>query len=1049
MKENTTFNVKILKAFQAIESLNIINPSDNWEQLYLNKIGQYINKQKKFYDEKGNQRFFANKCYRWYFGIFKEQYCYDILHKFFHNGEEPISYSKKTTDTFLFSFDTDNAGKVIDMTIKFQEVINLLIFLMNDYNLKQYLEARYLDTHPVELNFINKKIKDIKNSLDEHFKDKTVMEIIDTIEELINNILQKLHLSFKRNDDNKQISIKLEKHIYVVPYELKDSNSQIQNFYINDINFALEEAQKNKLNNNLKIYLTGNNPNIKENQQDFNDNQQLIEKILKINNWSNAKWPSSFKHNLSLMQQVAVNQIINNNGETLIAVNGPPGTGKTTLLKDIFADNLVKRAEVLATYTNVNDAFQIENPKNTVRYYLLKPELHNFLMVVASNNNNAVENISVELPTKGSLDYKTYGQELKEIDYFSNLTIPFLNKDYDEKETKQIQVENLVKGWGLFSAPMGSRKKRDKVLNTLLYGSQSYNIGSLEDQLTNCPEIQWNKAKEEFNSALSAVKYQKIKLINFIKKYHELQKLESLILENKIEYENLENKKNLENDLFSETSKKLKIVQYKLNGIPKKASLWKRFFSKKIRIKTEQQEKNKQYLTDDLTILKHNYSIHKENLNLLNKKINEFQYKINLKDKMIKELNQIEKSFKNFEFDAEKYFNYSKQDKNFKCLFFEEGLAKLRIKCFLAALKLHKAFQQGCKNKLVQNIKKLRKVFNNTTQVTEKEYLALLSSLQIIVPVISTTLASFYNMFGKLPNSSINYVIIDEAAQAMPHMAIGALRKSKNFVSVGDPMQIRPIISPSENLVKEIGKMFQIEEPYINDNTIIASIQKVSEHTSKYGSWIPNTDGNEIRVGIPLLAHRRCANPMFKISNKLAYNNEMILHDSLLEKSKTNLKSVWINDDNLVTYPEIEKHVVLNQIQLVEKIIKTIKNNSKLKNNDIAIISPFKDIVLHLENKYWKYFKENKIDCGTNYSFQGKQTHIVIFVLGCDIKTLSSIRWLCSQVNDLNVAVSRAQTTFITIGNYLFAEKQPLLKIIYDNVQLHNLEEYLKIIETH
>ncbi|WP_342277122.1 hypothetical protein [Spiroplasma endosymbiont of Nebria brevicollis] len=70
-------------------------------------------------------------------------------------------------------------------------------------------------------------------------------------------------------------------------------------------------------------------------------------------------------------------------------------------------------------------------------------------------------------------------------------------------------------------------------------------------------------------------------------------------------------------------------------------------------------------------------------------------------------------------------------------------------------------------------------------------------------------------------------------------------------------------------------------------------------------------------------------------------------------------------------------------------------------------------------------------------------------IRGVGIKTLSSIRWLCSQVNDLNVAVSRTQTTFITIGNHLFAEKQPLLKIIYDNVHLHNSEEYLKMIETH
>lgn len=56
------------------------------------------------------------------------------------------------------------------------------------------------------------------------------------------------------------------------------------------------------------------------------------------------------------MQQLAVNQITSGN-ERISSVNGPPGTGKTTLLKDIFAHLVVERGKELAKLNNPKDAF--------------------------------------------------------------------------------------------------------------------------------------------------------------------------------------------------------------------------------------------------------------------------------------------------------------------------------------------------------------------------------------------------------------------------------------------------------------------------------------------------------------------------------------------------------------------------------------------------------------------------------------------------------------------------------------------------------------------
>lgn len=69
-------------------------------------------------------------------------------------------------------------------------------------------------------------------------------------------------------------------------------------------------------------------------------------------------WPAA--HNPCLMQQLAVNLAIAPDAPPLFSVNGPPGTGKTTLLKEIVASNVVQRAIHMASYDKPDDAFTAE-----------------------------------------------------------------------------------------------------------------------------------------------------------------------------------------------------------------------------------------------------------------------------------------------------------------------------------------------------------------------------------------------------------------------------------------------------------------------------------------------------------------------------------------------------------------------------------------------------------------------------------------------------------------------------------------------------------------
>jgi MoxR-like ATPase len=64
---------------------------------------------------------------------------------------------------------------------------------------------------------------------------------------------------------------------------------------------------------------------------------------------------------MSLMQQVAVDLATNTLAEGgLFSVNGPPGTGKTTLLMDLVAAVVLRRAEALCAFRRPAEAFERE-----------------------------------------------------------------------------------------------------------------------------------------------------------------------------------------------------------------------------------------------------------------------------------------------------------------------------------------------------------------------------------------------------------------------------------------------------------------------------------------------------------------------------------------------------------------------------------------------------------------------------------------------------------------------------------------------------------------
>lgn len=371
-----------------------------------------------------------------------------------------------------------------------------------------------------------------------------------------------------------------------------------------------------------------------------------------------------------------------------------------------------------------------------------------------------------------------------------------------------------------------------------------------------------------------------------------------------------------------------------------------------------------------------------------------------------------------------------------------------REKLFYLALQLHKEFvlsSKACRDNFI-NLAMMWKYRENSKNELcmysqddkNKSYRHLINTLFLLTPVMSTTFASVGRFLGNIKEQgSLGLLIIDEAGQAAPHVALGALWRCKKAIVVGDPKQVEPVVTDDADAIK---KAFADKTiiPYMN-KTI--SVQEFADRINRYGSYIEDPVNKEAQptwIGCPLVVHRRCINPMFDISNELSYGRTM-KKQTLKAKAEDEAKfvmgkSCWLN----VGGKEIgnKNHFVREQgITALDIIINSFKKYAGLP--DLYLISPFttvingiKDMVKQSEElKEYNEAVEPWIDdyCGTVHKFQGKEAKEVIFVLGCDEKANGAVRWV--KPNIVNVAATRAKYRLYIIGDYNVWRKSKIFEV--------------------
>lgn len=779
-----------------------------------------------------------------------------------------------------------------------------------------------------------------------------------------------------------------------------------------------------------------------------------------------SRWPSRGRFPLVMMQQAAVNHVTRELSESgLVGINGPPGTGKTTLLRDIVAKVVLDRAIAMASFQDPEEAFTHVAPMSAGRGFLhlyrLDESLLGHEMVVASSNNKAVENVSREIP-----GIEAVADDMDPpFRYFASIADRVLGGASGREEA------DAGASWGLAAAVLGNSKNRRDFVDGFWWdrqrSMQAYLRGivdgwdpeiaaSRDDEAETDAEApaevlpledaprdrgdalkRWRTARKRFREALERAKTERLRLETARRALLDHQGAEEAVESLRVEVEGLRSRlvgaRREVEDATTLLERKQRRARETVADREALQDLRPGFFARlfgtrrhrqwrdrmAVAVKEVEEARREERVAEDAC---------QEARSVRDAMADRLRSREKEAARLARRLEEIRATLSGAQaelgdrFPDSHFWSRPEEERQRLSPWLGDRFQAARDDLFAASFELHRAFLDAAAPRLRHNLGAAIALLKGRklSERQEPARRSLWASLFLVVPLVSTTFASVSRMFGPLGREQLGWLLIDEAGQAVPQAAAGAMWRARRVVAIGDPMQIPPVVAMSQRLINAI-----LAEHGLDPDAWAAprsSVQSLADRASWFGTTLLTEEG-DVWVGSPLRVHRRCQEPMFKISNRIAYDGLMVqatppgpsaIGDVLGESGWFHVESAQPG------------HWCPAEGELAARLLHAVLEGG-IHDSEIFFITPFRLVQAHLRKRLrtvvkdrvsataWSWVNER---VGTIHTFQGKEAEAVVLVLGAPSSQAAGARyWAGGTPNLLNVAASRAKRRLYVIGD--------------------------------
>ncbi|WP_100489205.1 AAA domain-containing protein [Sporolactobacillus pectinivorans] len=672
----------------------------------------------------------------------------------------------------------------------------------------------------------------------------------------------------------------------------------------------------------------------------------------------------------------------------ILAINGPPGTGKTTLLQSIVASLWVEAA------------YKETDPP---------------IIVATSTNNQAVTNIIESFGKVEEVPNPLQGRWLPDIHSYG-LYLPSATA-YNKSKSSN---------WQMVSINTSSKEnKNDETDFPHSIETDTYVRRAEEYYIKQCETY----ARKEFHNLASAVSFihQEIKtnidlMQRFVETVHQFALLNAKIYDkypDGIDMAREQQKKKIER--IENELQKFKDLEIEWNTFNVSEPWWYSAFSIIPFVRRKRTLRNKGFF------LLHQLPIDKDQdfESYIQSLLKEGKRSLNDESGKLEEIQHLYKKIiemKSRQHDYMVLLNLETSNSDF----LEELDTKTRYKAF----KLATHYWEG--QWLLEIREQISTSYNESK--AERKQKKRWHRYAKLTPCFVSTFHSLPRFFQAWQGKNIplyeyiDLLIVDEAGQVRPEIAGASFALAKKALAVGDIFQIKPIWDIPKtvdvaNIISSGAASLEEMDNFFDKGLAASSgsVMVIAQRASRYQKF------EDIR-GLYLTEHRRCVPEIIQYCNELAYQGRL----EPRRKSNTNyplpplgyahIPGTMQSSGGSHNNP-IEADVIVHWILDNKLFLQKLYPNKSL-DEIIAVITPFTKQRKDIQNKLKRKGYE-KVVVGTVHALQGAERPIIIFSPVYDIHTTSGY-FFDHGVNMLNVAVSRAKDSFLVFGDMgIFNSESP------------------------